>query len=193
MLINFDNKFQGGRLFQRGRLLDREEYAHIAHAQTQKQTYTSARAHTHTHTCICIYIYIYIYIYVYVYIYNLQKYARARTHKNTHAHTHKHTRTMNVCNRDLRRKSAKFNSRLTPNYNIVSNYFANYRGKGNWVINNINLNQRSACKSVSESVDTLSWKHSPIPLASSTVCTAIRMYYAPSIVPQQGILADQNC
>ena len=25
-LINFDNKFQGGRLFQRGRLLDREEY-----------------------------------------------------------------------------------------------------------------------------------------------------------------------
>ena len=26
-LINFDNKFQGGLLFQRGRLLDREEYA----------------------------------------------------------------------------------------------------------------------------------------------------------------------
>ena len=25
-LINFDNKFQGGRLFQRGRLLDSEEY-----------------------------------------------------------------------------------------------------------------------------------------------------------------------
>ena len=29
-LINFDNKFQGGRLFQRGRLLDSEEYRPIS-------------------------------------------------------------------------------------------------------------------------------------------------------------------
>ena len=28
-LINFDNKFQDERLFQRGRLLDREEYVHL--------------------------------------------------------------------------------------------------------------------------------------------------------------------
>ena len=29
-LINFDNKFQGGRLFQRGRLLDSEEYVRMS-------------------------------------------------------------------------------------------------------------------------------------------------------------------